>query len=198
MDWKITGTYFESCDCEATCPCVTLSPPTKGYCGAIIGWHIDAGHFGEVQLEGLSVAAMVYSPGHMMKGNWKLALYLDEKASPAQQEALVKIFSGQSGGHPAAIAGFVTQVLGVKTVPIDYRIEGKRRSLKIPRIADMEIESVEGLGGKDVVIHNPPLCVVPSDPAVVARSLRSTYTDYELTWERSGRAGFHSPFTYQP
>lgn len=196
-NWKITGTYFESCDCEATCPCVTLSPPTQGYCGAIIGWHIDKGQFEGITLDGLNVAAAAYSPGHMMEGNWKLALYLDERANQQQQDALVKIFSGQAGGHPAALAGLVAEVLGVKTVPIEYHVEGKRRRLNIPRVADMEIESIPGLNGKDVEIHNPPLCVVPSDPAVVARSIRSNYADYGMNWERSGRAGFHSPFTYQ-
>ena len=28
--WKLTGTYFEACICEAACPCVMMSPPTTG------------------------------------------------------------------------------------------------------------------------------------------------------------------------
>ncbi|MEE8334606.1 MAG: DUF1326 domain-containing protein, partial [Alphaproteobacteria bacterium] len=47
MTWSLKGTYFESCNCDAACPCVFLSAPTDGDCTVLIGWHIDQGNDGD-------------------------------------------------------------------------------------------------------------------------------------------------------
>ncbi len=195
--WNLVGTYFETCNCEAACPCVFLSSPTTGECTLLVGWHIDKGSFGEVTLDGLNIALAVHSPGHMLQVKWKAALYLDERATQVQKDALTQIFSGQAGGHPAVICSFVGQVLGVKSVAIDYRAEGKRRSLRIPNVAEAEIEALAGQGGAEITISNHPLCVAPGQPAVVAKSKRLSYHDHGFQWEVSEKNGFFSPFTYQ-
>ena len=99
MTFEITGTYMEACNCETLCPCVFFSPPTEGECTVVLGWHIDRGSFDGTKLDGLNVAMLVHSPGNMKDGGWKVALYLDDKADEAQQQALAGIFSGQAGGH---------------------------------------------------------------------------------------------------
>ncbi len=195
--WNLAGTYFEACNCEVACPCVFLSPPTTGECTVLVGWHVDKGSFGNEALDGLNVALAVYSPGHMAKVKWKVALYLDEKGSQAQRDALTQIFAGQAGGHPAMLASFIGQVLGVKSVPINYQASGKRRSLHIGNVAEAEIEALQGQGGSDIVISNHPLTVVPGQPAVVAKSKRLSYSDYGLKWEVSEKNGFYSAFAYQ-
>ena len=102
-NWKLDGSYFEACNCEATCPCIFLSPPTEGECKAIVSWHIDKGKYEDINLDNLNVALFVHSPGNMVEGNWEVALYLDDNADKAQQEILAKIFSGQAGGHPGKL-----------------------------------------------------------------------------------------------
>ena len=57
--------------------------------------------------------------------------------------------------------------------------------------------SVAGPDGGDVTIHNHPLCVAPGYPAVVARSKRVQFRDFDLKLEVSGKNGFYSPFAYQ-
>jgi hypothetical protein len=134
----------------------------------------------------------------MVEGSWKVALYLDESASRDQKEGLAQIFSGQAGGHPAALAPLIEEVLGVKSAAIEYKAEGKCRSLKIPDVADVEIEAVAGQGGEGVVtIDNPPLCIAPGHSAVAAKSKRLRYHDHGQQLELSGKNGFYSPFTYQ-
>ena len=86
----VSGTYFESCNCFAPCSCVCLSAPTEGDCAVLVGWHIDQGTLCDVKLDGLNAALFAHSPGHMMEGKWRVVLYLDERASAAQQEALGK------------------------------------------------------------------------------------------------------------
>jgi hypothetical protein len=195
--WKIAGSSFEACNCNVACPCVFLSPPTSGECTLLLAWHIDQGRFGQTDLNGLNAVLAVYSPGHMMEVKWKVALYVDEKANQSQQDALTQIFSGQAGGHLAALGPLIGEVLGVKTVPIDYQSDGKRRSLRLGTVAEMEIEGMPGQDGGDVTISSHPFTAVPGFPAVVAKSKQMRFTDYGLSWEVSNKNGFFSPFVYQ-
>ncbi len=195
--WSLSGTYFETCNCDVACPCVFLSPPTQGDCAVVVGWHVDKGKYGDVALDGLNVALAVHSPGNMATTKWKVALYFDNKASEAQKNALMQIFTGQAGGHPAVLVSFVGEVLGVKSAGIDYRAEGKRRSLKIANIVDAEIEAISGAGGADVTISGHPLCIAPGYAATVAKSKKLSYSDYGLKWEISERNGFFSSFANQ-
>ena len=55
--WSMSGTYFESCDCEIACPCIFLRPPNteNGDCNVLITWSIDSGALGDTDLSGLNV-----------------------------------------------------------------------------------------------------------------------------------------------
>jgi hypothetical protein len=197
MSWNLEGTYFETCNCHVACPCVFLSAPSEGECRVLVAWHVDRGKDGAVDLAGLNVAMAIHAPGHMMETKWRAALYLDERASEPQKQALTRIFAGQAGGHPAALASFVEDVLGVASVRIDYRADGKKRSLAIPDVVSAEIEAIEGQAGGEVTISGHPLCVAPGEPAVVAKSMRLDYADHGMSWTISDRNGFYSPFAYQ-
>lgn len=195
--WKLTGSYFESCNCDAACPCVFLGPPTKGECTVLVAWHIDNGNFGEKRLDGLNVALAAYSPGPMFDVKWKVALYLDDRSTNEQREILTRIFGGQAGGHLAKLAACIGELLGVKIVPIDYRAEGRRRSLSIRGLAEMEIEAVPGQNGGEATVAGMPFCVAPGFPAVVAKSKRLSVHDRGLEWEVTDKNGFYSAFAYQ-
>ena len=195
--WSIAGTYFESCNCEVACPCVFLSPPTTGDCTVLIAWHIDSGSLGNTDLGGLNVALAVHSPGPMTQVQWRAALYLDERARQAQGQALTQIFGGQAGGHFALISRHIGEMLGVKSAAMDYRAEGKRRSIRIADVAEADIEAIDGIGGSQVTISNNPLGVVPGEPVTVAKSTRLSYHDHGMDWELTEKNGFYSPFTYQ-
>ena len=195
--WSVAGSYFDACNCETVCPCVFLSTPTTGECTTLFAWHIDRGNFGDVTLDGLNVALAVYAPGHMMQVKWKAGLYLDERGTGDQRDALTQIFTGQVGGHLAILTSFIDEMLGVKSVAIDFHAEGKRRSVTIADIADVEIEAIEGQAGSDAMISNFPLTCVPGEPVVVARSRRLNYLDHGMKWEVAAKHGVYSPFYYQ-
>jgi len=91
LSWNIKGTYLESCSCDAICPCIVLSSPTKGSCNALVGWKIEQGSDGDVDLAGLHVAFVVHSPGDMHETPWDLACFFDSKASLQQKDSLMKI-----------------------------------------------------------------------------------------------------------
>ena len=196
--WSLSGTYFESCNCDAACPCVFLADPTDGECTALVGWHVDKGHADDVSLDGLNVALAVHSPGNMAKVPWQVALYLDERANGKQADALTRIFTGQEGGHPERLASHIGDVSGISSVAIDFEADGKRCSLRIGDVGAVEIEAIEGQQGELVTVAGHPLAIAPGFPVVVARSKALTYNDHGQTWELTEKNGFFSPFAYQP
>ena len=195
-DWKLEGMYFEACNCDAACPCVFLSAPTTGECTVFIGWHIDKGVFGDVDLSGLNIARAVHTPGPMLEVEWTAALYLDDTATPPQTEALTRIFTGKVGGSPSKLASHIGTELGVRSLPIEFRANGKKRSVSIPDVADVEIVAIVGQGDGDVSITGHPLCVAPGYPVTASRSTRLSYADHGRKWEITEKTGFFSPFVY--
>ena len=198
QEWKLNGTYFEACNCDAACPCVFLSDPTEDDCTALVAWHIDKGNFDGVSLDDLNIALAVHSPGNMAAVKWSAAVYFDDSATDSQKNALTQIFTGQAGGHPGRLVSHVGEVLGVSSLPMTYQAEGKSRSLQIEGVAEAEIEAMsQGQGGADITIDNHPLCIAPGYAAVVSKNKNVTYQDHGLDWKFSGKNGFYSPFTYQ-
>jgi hypothetical protein len=145
----------------------------------------------------LNVAAFFYSPGPMPQGNWSAALYLDSRASSEQSDALLKIFSGQAGGVPAALHPLIGKVLGVKSAEIDYNVDGRKRHMIVRGVGESEIEALAGAGGADVTISDHPLAIAAGHPAIVSRSKQLKFRDHGFAVDLSGRTGQFSPFTYE-
>jgi hypothetical protein len=197
MGWSLSGTYMESCSCEAICPCIVLSAPTEGTCSALVAWKIDEGHDGGVDLGNLNVALLVHTPGKMHETKWKVAVYVDDRASDEQKTSLLKIFGGQAGGHPAMLASFIGEMLGVKSAAIDFEKQGKNYVVKIRDVSETELEPLVGPSGGDVTVSNHLLAVSPGQPVVVARSKRSRIKDYDWDWNFDGRQCMYAPFAYE-
>ena len=199
-DWKLQGDYFEGCNCDSICPCLFLSDPDKGFCNVTVAWHVEKGLYEDIQLDGLNAVAVFASPGNMFTGpKWKAALYLDNGASQEQTEALTKIFSGQSGGFFSAAANFIGEMLGIKSAPITFGMDGKRRWLHIPEYLSLEIEAIKGGDpNKDSLVTNPAFTVAPGYDPVISRSTKHSYKDLGFEWDSSGKNGFYSKFNYGP
>lgn len=198
MAWSVQGTYIEACNCEAACPCIFLSPPTEGECKVVIGWHIDKGRHGDTVLDGLNAAVIAYTPGNMKDGQWKIALYLDERGNDIQRAALQGIFSGAEGGHLANLGPLITEVLGVRPARITFdRGANARFRFEVDGAASTEIEPIQGQGGGTTEIKGHPLAVSPGQPVTVSRASHLVINDHGITCDIAGRNGFFAPFAYQ-
>lgn len=194
--WNIGGGYFEICSCNVTCPCNFLSAPSEGFCEANFGWEIRQGSYGKVDLRGTKVVLIVRSKEHMMKGGWKAALYIDQGASEEQRKALETIFTGKAGGHMAKLVGFVSDFLGVKSVPMKMNFEKNRRGVEIPNILDSEVVAVEGNDGTPVYIENAPLPFWLPTRLTQAKQNKYKYKDYGMEWNWTGKHGIYSNFEW--
>jgi len=198
MTWSVEGAYIEACNCETACPCIFFSPPTEGECKVVIGWHIDKGRHGDTPLDGLNAALIAYAPGNMKDGQWKVALYLDERGDDKQRAALQGIFSGADGGHIANLGPLIGQVLGVRPAAIAFdRAPNSRFRFRVDGAASTELEPVAGQGDGTAEIKGHPLAVSPGYPVTVARASSLKIDDYGVACDISGRNAFFAPFAYQ-
>jgi len=198
-NWTLTGTFVEACNCDVACNCIYGSPPTSSVCKFFVGWHVDKGSYSDLALDGMNVALAGYALGDMNQNDWKVALYCDVKASEAQKDALIKIFSGQAGGPPAQLAKGFGEVVGAKSVGIDFSAQGKRRSLKIADVGELEIEALSGRDdSSNVTLVNGHFAgTAPGGITTVARSKKLSFHDYGWQWEISEKSGYFCAFAYQ-
>ncbi len=101
--WKIHGSELTNCNCAYGCPCQFNARPTKGSCEAALSFHVDKGHYGDVKLDGLNMAMVVKWPGAIHEGNGHMQIIIDERADPAQREALEKIVRGEDTAEMATM-----------------------------------------------------------------------------------------------
>ncbi|MBI3797575.1 MAG: DUF1326 domain-containing protein [Deltaproteobacteria bacterium] len=196
--WTIAGEYFESCNCDLICACLVQASTPRDRCDAALAFHINNGTYGQISLNGLNAVLVVSfpGPGKMRNGNWTAAVYVDEKGSAAQQDALGNIFSGKAGGTPGAIfAGLVTKFLGVKPTPIAFEVNGNDRRLTIPNILEIDISAITGRDGNEPIWATNAAHPV-SPKLALAQSRAYKYADHNLAWDTSGTNGHFSSFTW--
>jgi hypothetical protein len=88
---------------------------------------VNPSYSDKINFDGLNVVALFHSPGNMLTGpKWDAALYTDERASKEQTDSLATIYSSQAGGFFAVASKLIGKMLGVKSVPIEFAVNGKR------------------------------------------------------------------------
>jgi hypothetical protein len=197
-NWAIRGELFLNCSCELFCPCVVSlgkHPPTEGDCRAWMAIAIDAGHFEGEDLSGLNVGLMVDIPGRMAEGGWKVAAYVDERASDAAYDGLLQIFSGIAGGTTGLFTLLVSDIVGAEREKVEITREGNRRGLHIGRKIQGEIEMIEGARpDHPVMISNSKYWMGPD--IIAARGLKSRVRDYGRVWDFGGKSAEICPIDW--
>jgi hypothetical protein len=200
--WRVEGDYFETCNCDYVCPCITsnlAATPTKGQCLFALVFHVETGHHEKTALDDLSFAVVGVTPGAMGAGNGSAGVIVDERADEAQRNALTAIASGQPGGPMAALGALLTTFLGVEARPIRYERNGMKRSVEIPGVLDQAVEGTPSLTkpGEPLVIDNG---AHPANSRLaLAHAVRSHVHVFGLDWdETNGRNNGHfAPFSWQ-
>jgi hypothetical protein len=191
MAWKLEGTYFETCSCDVICPCTaSLSlGATYDRCNVTLVFNVTEGEVDGTDVGGLTVAAVCDTPKVMTDGNWRLGVFIDDKASDEQAEKLGAVFGGQLGGPMEALGPLIGENLGMERAPIEVREDGLRHSVRIGDAVDFEVEDVVPFG---VESGEPARIVGIFHPVgselTVARATRSRIDAFGIAYE--GKSGF--------
>lgn len=146
--WVLRGRELANCNCEYGCNCQFGGLPDKGGCQAVFGMAIDEGRHGQTDLSGLNVAAVFRWPGPIHEGNGECAAFVDERASPAQRNALLTIMTGGDTDPFATVfavfASTIERMHEPRFVPIAFEVDVAARTgrLRIPGHVEMDGEPI--------------------------------------------------------
>jgi hypothetical protein len=195
--WSIKGQWFDVCRCAIPCPCSWAEPPDDDYCEGILAWHIQQGHYGDVQLDGLNVAMLGSFHGNVWTNgrDFKEAIFMDERADDAQRAALQTVFSGQAGGWPKRFGELVQgQNMGFAIAPILVEIAPDLSTWRAEIPAHSIAAAAEALmgpcsEGKVTKIHNLPGAETgPGGVATWGRATVDRADAFGFKWNRTGKS----------
>ncbi len=170
MGYKLEGTLLEVCNCDILCPCWVGEDPDNGTCDSAMAWHVDQGSINGTDVSGHTVAVLVHIPGNVLKGNWKVAMFTDDKASEEQHQALTDVFTGKLGGPVADTMQLVGEVVSIERAPITYDLQEGKGTLKVGSVLDTEMEPYRGPTGAVTTLNESIFTTIPGAPAWVAKA----------------------------
>ena len=192
--WQIAGSYYETCNCFALCPCRRLDGKPGGKstfraCQFLLSWHIKRGFADDVDLAGTNVAIAGFYDNEVHGNPWTIVLYLDERASQPAFDALSDIFTGKGGGNILFTAR-IADVLAVRVAELTFDHTTDQERIVVRDFASGEVErraDVEGTVSCGIPGHDHP---------GVESVARSRVEDGVLSWAYEGRCGFATDFDY--
>jgi hypothetical protein len=200
VDWRVRGSYFEGCNCEAICPCRSVGgrpggPSSFGECFGALSWHVLEGHADDIDLSDLrTVLSIRYFDNVQPSTPWEVILYVEDRANDAQRNALAAIFLGHAGGRVAELYGpAIGEVHAVRSAKITLEHVAARKRIDVVGYLTVEAEGEASASG-DVQ------CGVPGfdHPGTELHGDVLHSEDPALRWEVRGRrnASFATDFDY--
>ena len=123
---------------------------------------------------------------------WHVTLYVDDRATPAQKDALAAVFLGRAGGHPHRSYGMnIVEVHAVKSAIIE--LDHTRAAQKI------DIRPYLTVRTREEVAHDFTVsCGIPGHdhPGREIRAETFRYQDGPYDWDVRGKCGFSTEFAY--
>ena len=199
MSWHIRGTYVESCNCDAICPCrkvdgVPGGRSTHGECLGVLSWLIEDGRADGTDLSGQAVALAIRYSDDEPGSPWTWILYLDAGASPDQRAALEGIYTGALGGDAERHfpwAWKASELVAVRPVEIEVDHTRRRQRLRIKDHVSLRIR--DRYPGPETVT-----CVIPGHDRTGEELVADTLVveDGPLAFSYSGTCGYATTFAY--
>jgi hypothetical protein len=199
LSWRIAGTYLESCNCLAVCPCrriggTAIGRSTYGVCMGALSWAIREGRAGDVDLGGLATVLACRYDDDEERSPWDFVLYVDERGDDEQRAALAAIFTGAWGG--TALVQFPwafkpANNLAVRAVPIEIEHRRTRGWFRAG-------EHVEVHVGEPTEADAPVTCLIPGHhrDGIELHGDKLRVNDQPLAFEFDRRCAYQATFAY--
>lgn len=198
--WRIAGTYFESCNCDAICPCrmvggVPGGRSTYGVCFGVLSWQIVEGHVGSISLAGLNAALVLRYDDHEAGSPWRFNVHIDERGDDEQRKALADLLTGKLGGKSVLGLPWLRKpstLLGVKVSRIEIENSDDGHEVWIG-------ETIEMRASRKVETDQVVSCVIPGHhhPGTELCSDTLAVSDDPFEWELTDTCAFVTDFDYR-
>ncbi len=160
----------------------------------MLSWLVHEGHADGVDLSGLAAAFTIRYTDDEPGSPWTFVVYVDERGSDEQREALADILLGRRGGDDILRQPWVrkpSDLLEVRASPIETRAGPDGHELRVGR-------AITVTASRPVETDERVSCIVPGHH-VPGRELyadRLAVHDEPFEWELAGTAAFVAPFSY--
>ena len=195
--YDLKGTLLEACSCGVLCPCWVGEDPDLGTCDAFIAYQFDSGTVRGVDVGGLSFVTVNHIPGNVLTpASWKVVIFVDERATDDQFQALVDAYSGKLGGPLADLAGLIGEVLGIRRARIRHEIRDGVGTLQIDDVVSAEMAPFTGSSGNTTTLQDTIFSTVPGSPAYVGKASKNTVNlpEFGMVWSFEGRNAIQSDY----
>ncbi len=185
----ISGNYMEFRNADVyTGPCFANSQVGLTGQNAVLAWQVTDGQWNGVSLSGLGVVAVVRASATLGDPYAdplpaKAVIFVDARATQAQQAALISFAQSQS-------AGLLDNIVATNLAPISFSADSSRMGWQTLAVGNTVRLSTRAITMNDMICHNeetyyPPLAahlthsmpVVASDSSYQGNSLGVTWDD---------------------
>lgn len=199
--FELVGSRIIGCCCAAPCPCRINKKPLHCHgCDHTDAVHVDKGYVGPTRMDGVSWVITGRGFGQDPAKNW-VVVYLDEKATPEQEKALVDMLSSDLKAWGPKAKHLAGEFKGVKRVPMSYTVSADRRRYDcvIPGILELRTRAVVNPGHTEPVVSTGILDAF-GDRFVHAEPVAHKYEDKALgyKWDLTGRQANFADFKLTP
>jgi hypothetical protein len=188
----VRGQYVEARTCDVfTGSCFANADTGLTGKNAVLAWKVETGAVAGTKVDGLGVVAVLSATetlGLKQSGKARALIFVDDRATTAQREALVSFVKAQSGG-------LVGEVVAIRSAPVDLTIcacDGEAcATLKAGpvRVSTRCIDTDHDKAcGNETTLY-PPLAKGVTARAAVAAEHRFTGKGLNETWTDDGRRG---------
>jgi len=185
--YRVKAESVEACNCPHGCNCQFVGIPNEGKCEFIIGYEVKDGRFGDVSLNGVRAVVAAKYPKAIHEGDGHVVLFIDERATQEQADALLTILSGKMGGMPwEALAGTIGRFEGPVRKPVEIEVAAERSRVRVAGAIDLALtplkDPVTG-AEKEVHITYPKGGFFWNDATIATtETMRAVHGDFQLEW----------------
>jgi hypothetical protein len=200
--FRVKAESVEACNCHHGCNCQFVGIPNEGKCEFIVGYEVKDGRFGNVSLNGVRAVVAAKYPKAIHEGHGHVVLFIDDKATQEQVNALATILSGKMGGMPwEAIAGTIEKFEGPIRKPVEIRINGERSEVRVPGAVELRatpLRDVVSGAEKEVHIVYPKGGFFWDDGKIATTDvMQITHGDFKFSWPNRYAAAAQVNWTNQ-
>lgn len=196
MSYQLKGRMSEVCSCKSLCPCSVGENADDDSCGFSWVYHFDRGEINGIEVSGLNLAFLGYHSNNIFDANVRLAVIVDERASDAQQSALIEAFTGKAGGPLADLAALVQEVVGVTRAPIDFDVDKGTGSFEVHGIVEGRVEGYVSKDGSHTTLNHSMLGALYGNTTYPGKVVRHRVTDTQFGLQFRGRQSTQTEFEY--
>jgi len=148
MGYELEGRMAEVCTCETFCPCAAGLDPDGQVCEFSWVFHFDRGMIDGTEVSDLNLGIIGRLDGGVSSnGTVRAAIYVDERASDAQEQAIMAAFTGQLGGPLADLASLIGEVVSTTRVLIEYDVDKGTGSFRTGDVVSGRMDALRSPDG---------------------------------------------------